>query len=61
MSTVSPGTENELTDTDYLLSSPANAAHLARSIEQYRLGDVYGESQEQIQSQSQKRDLVDEG
>jgi PHD/YefM family antitoxin component YafN of YafNO toxin-antitoxin module len=61
MSTVSPVTENELTETEYLLSSPANAAHLARSIEQYRGGDVHGQSQGQIQSQVPKRDLVDAG
>ena len=64
MSTVSP-TENERTDTEYMLSSTANAAHLARSIEQYRGGDVHRQSQgkvpSQAQSQVQKRDLVDEG
>ena len=56
MSITSP-TENERTDTERLLSSPANAAHLARSIEQYRRGDMH----EQIQGQAQERDLVDEG
>jgi len=34
-------------ETVHLLKSPANAAHLARSIEQYRQGKV------------QQRDLVD--
>ena len=34
------GTENGLTETAQLLKSPANAAHLARSIEQYRKGEV---------------------
>jgi hypothetical protein len=59
MSTESP-TDNERTDTEYLLSSPANAAHLARSIEQYRRGDMHEQIQGQIQSQFQRRDLVDE-
>jgi antitoxin YefM len=31
-------TFNQLMDTDYLLKSPANAAHLASSVEQLRLG-----------------------
>ena len=31
---------NGLMDTVHLLKSPANAAHLARSIEQYRSGDT---------------------
>jgi antitoxin YefM len=31
---------NGLMETLHLLSSPANAAHLARSIEQYRAGEV---------------------
>ena len=31
---------NSLMETVYLLKSPANAAHLARSIEQYRTGQV---------------------
>ncbi len=34
------GTENGLTETVQLLKSPANAAHLARSIEQYRKGEA---------------------
>jgi antitoxin YefM len=29
---------NSLVETAYLLSSPANAAHLARSLDQYRAG-----------------------
>ncbi len=33
-------TFNSLMETVYLLKTPANAAHLARSIEQYRLGQV---------------------
>jgi antitoxin YefM len=32
-------TFNGLMETVHLLKSPANAAHLARSIEQYRKGD----------------------
>jgi len=40
-------TFNSLMETVHLLKSPANAAHLARSIEQYRQGKV------------QQRDLVD--
>jgi antitoxin YefM len=31
-------TFNQQMDTDYLLKSPANAAHLASSVEQLRLG-----------------------
>jgi len=31
---------NGLMETVHLLKSPANAAHLAKSIEQYRSGDV---------------------
>ncbi len=31
---------NSLMETVHLLESPANAAHLAESIEQYRLGQV---------------------
>ena len=38
---------NSLMETVYLLKSPANAAHLARSIEQYRAG------------QTVKEDLID--
>jgi len=34
------GTDHGLTETVHLLKSPANAAHLARSIEQYRKGEV---------------------
>lgn len=34
------GNDNGLTETVHLLKSPANAAHLARSIEQYRKGEV---------------------
>ncbi|MCX7694079.1 MAG: type II toxin-antitoxin system Phd/YefM family antitoxin [Tepidimonas ignava] len=33
-------TFNSLMETVHLLKSPANAAHLARSIEQYRQGQV---------------------
>jgi antitoxin YefM len=33
-------TYNSLMETVHLLRSPANAAHLARSIEQYRQGQV---------------------
>ena len=33
-------TFNSLMETVHLLKSPANAAHLARSIEQYRQGKV---------------------
>jgi antitoxin YefM len=33
-------TFNSLLETVHLLKSPANAAHLARSIEQYRMGQV---------------------
>lgn len=32
---------NSLMETVYLLSSPANAEHLARSIEQYRQGKTF--------------------
>jgi antitoxin YefM len=39
---------NSLMETVHLLRSPANAAHLARSIDQYRAGDV------------QERDIVGE-
>ncbi|CRI66140.1 conserved hypothetical protein [Thiocapsa sp. KS1] len=38
---------NSLMETVHLLKSPANAAHLARSIEQYRQGQIA------------RRDLVD--
>ncbi|NHZ72073.1 MAG: type II toxin-antitoxin system prevent-host-death family antitoxin [Aquificales bacterium] len=31
---------NSMMETVYLLKSPANAAHLARSIEQYRTGQI---------------------
>ena len=34
---------NSLMETVYLLKSPANAAHLARSIEQYRSGQTVKE------------------
>ena len=34
---------NSLMETVYLLKSPANAAHLARSIEQYRTGQTVKE------------------
>jgi len=33
-------TFNSLMETVHLLKSPANAAHLARSIEQYRKGEL---------------------
>lgn len=39
---------NSLMETVHLLSSPENAAHLARSIAQYRAGEV------------QERDLTDD-
>ena len=55
-----PAIETGLTDTEYLLSSPANAAHLERSIEQYRGGDFHRQSQGKVPSQVPKRDLVDE-
>jgi antitoxin YefM len=42
-------TFNSLLETVHLLKSPANGAHLAHSIEQYRTGQV------------QPRDLVDVG
>ena len=42
-------TFNSLLETVHLLKSPANAAHLARSIEQFREGQVL------------QRDLVDVG
>ncbi len=42
-------TFNGLMETVHLLKSPANAAHLERSIEQYRSGQI------------QQRDLVDAG
>ena len=42
-------TFNSLLETVHLLKSPANAAHLARSIEQFRQGQV------------QRQDLVDVG
>ena len=35
-----PVGEYRLMETVHLLKSPANAAHIARSIEQYRLGQV---------------------
>ncbi len=35
---------NSLMETVYLLKSPANAAHLARSIEQYRTGQTVKEN-----------------
>ena len=35
---MSHDTFNQLMDTDYLLKSPAIAAHLASSVEQLRLG-----------------------
>ncbi len=41
-------TFNSYMETFHLLSSPANAAHLARSIEQYKKG------------QTQVKDLIDE-
>lgn len=37
---MSVDTFNSLMETVHLLRSPANAAHLARSIEQYRQGKV---------------------
>ena len=37
---MSLSTFNSLMETVHLLSSPANAAHLARSIEEYRQGKV---------------------
>jgi antitoxin YefM len=40
-------TFNSLLETVHLLKSPANAAHLARSIEQFRMGQIH------------KQDLVD--
>jgi antitoxin YefM len=39
---MSLSTFNSLMETVHLLSSPANAAHLARSIEEYRQGKVVG-------------------
>jgi antitoxin YefM len=42
-------TFNSLLETVHLLKSPANAAHLARSIEQYRAGQL------------RQQDLVDAG
>ncbi len=42
-------TFNSLLETVHLLKSPANAAHLARSIEQYRAGQLC------------QQDLVDAG
>ncbi|MCK5783681.1 MAG: type II toxin-antitoxin system prevent-host-death family antitoxin [Desulfobacterales bacterium] len=41
-------TYNSFIETFYLLRSPANAAHLTKSIEQYKTG------------KAQERDLVDE-
>lgn len=35
---------NSLMETLHLLKSPANAAHLARSIEQYQAGETVGHS-----------------
>lgn len=37
---MSLGSFNSLMETVHLLRSPANAAHLARSIAQYRAGEV---------------------
>ncbi|NBS12872.1 MAG: hypothetical protein EBS77_09470 [Gammaproteobacteria bacterium] len=37
-------TFNALLETVHLLKSPANAAHLAHSIEQYRSGEVRQQS-----------------
>jgi len=37
---ISMNSFNSLMETVYLLKSPANAAHLAHSIEQYRTGQV---------------------
>ena len=42
---------NSLMETVHLLESPANTAHLAKSIEQYRSGQV---------TQRDLRDLIDE-
>ena len=39
---------NSLMETVHLLKSPANAAHLARSIEQYKTGDI------------RERDIIDD-
>ncbi len=37
---MSLGQFNQLMETVYLLTSPANAAHLTKSIQQYRSGEV---------------------
>lgn len=37
-------TFNSLVETVHLLESPANAAHLARSIEQHRKGELQGQA-----------------
>ena len=50
-------TFNSLMETVHLLTSPANAAHLARSIEQYRKGKV--KAVVAIAEAQTARDLVD--